>query len=170
MTICHHTDCESYRRRFVRHWRYSGEATCADSGSPCESSHLGWASSLRGMMNLDFIDITYAIQTHKKSCLWRFFLYPNQCDLTRKVSVCSLENEKTTRQGGFSKVQETGKFLNRGNCLGGDESPNLSFQCSRSLHCTSRTLSLISSISVTSGYRQWRFVVSVRVGLKRKVT
>jgi hypothetical protein len=54
----------------------------------------------------------------------------------------------------------------------GAQSPNLSFQCSRSLAITSRTLSFVLSTSVlrkpvTNGYRQWRFVVSVRLGFKR---
>ncbi|WP_251351502.1 hypothetical protein, partial [Staphylococcus aureus] len=53
-------------------------------------------------------------------------------------------NAKTTREGGVSKVQQTGKFLNRGNSLVRDMSPNLSFQCSRSQATTSRTLRNIS--------------------------
>lgn len=40
----------------------------------------------------------------------------------------------------FFEGSETGKFLNRGNSLVRDVSPNLSFQCSRSNGTTSRTL------------------------------
>ena len=39
----------------------------------------------------------------------------SSCDPVVTVVISCPVNEKTTRQGGFSKVQQTGKFLNRGN-------------------------------------------------------
>ncbi|MGV5646379.1 hypothetical protein ACVN15_23075, partial [Escherichia coli] len=47
-------------------------------------------------------------------------------------------NEKTTRQGGFFEGSATGKFLNRGNWLGGAQSPKLFFQFSLNWRMTSR--------------------------------
>ena len=57
-----------------------GEATCADSGPPCESSHLEWAPSIWKDDESRYLDITYAIQTHKKSCHRQLFLYVSEFD------------------------------------------------------------------------------------------
>ena len=46
----------------------------------------------------------------------------------------------------------------------------MSFQCSRCQATTSRALISKSTFPVTNGYRHWRSVVSVRVGLKMIVT
>lgn len=81
--------------------------------------------------------------------------------LRLKLFRCNLnfENKKTAFAGRFFEGSRVCGSLNRGNWLGGAQSPKLSFQCSLITHETSR---LSSSEPATNGYRQWRFVVSFR--------
>ncbi len=66
----------------------------------------------------------------------------------------------------FRRCARVDALLNRGNWLGGAQSPKLSFQCSLIAPETSR---LSSSKHLTSGYRQSRFVVYLRRGLNNTV-
>ena len=84
----------------------------------------------------------------------------------RNLMPCKQKNHRYQRWF-VCRNQELPTLSSEGNWLGGAQSPKLSFQCSCIAPGTSR---LSSSKSVTSGYRQWRFVVSFRVGLKLIVT
>jgi len=81
----------------------------------------------------------------------------SSCDQSSTVVVSCPRNEKTTWGGGFSKVQQIGELLNRGNSLVRDVSPNLSFQCSRSNGTTSRTL----TTSLAHPVYQWPQPVAI---------
>ena len=77
-------------------------------------------------------------------------------------------NKKTTATNGgsFAGIQSYQLFLPKVTGYTRPQKPKLFFQCSLSKAHTSRPL----VYQVTNGYRHWRIVVSVRVGLKTIVT
>lgn len=68
--------------------------------------------------------------------------------MSRNLLLCKRKNHPARW---FFEGSETGKFLNRGNSLVRDMSPNLSFQCSRTLVTTSSTL----DTSLAQAAYQW---------------
>lgn len=80
--------------------------------------------------------------------------------------VCLRKEKTTVASGGLFGFKELLTSLGtKVTGFRGAQSPKLSFQCSLNWLATSRT-PLDTPRTVTNGYRHWRFVVSVRVGLK----